>query len=205
MTGFSCSKRTFIAWSGECDELPELLSTSMCDQKRAFIAWDVDNIRPPDGEFWRGVQAVLSRLVGPGEADADTEVVIAANSWTWNRVLADATDPTDKANKLDDLVRWGASEGMRIDIVETERRRQAVDRVLEQRIIHWVDRLVRDRASNRVFVVSNDSDFERVLKYTKSTAVTTVVGTCKPSLNSNAARKKPNVRFLNPFTIVRSP
>ena len=81
-------------------------------------------------------------------------------------------------------------------MVETERRRQAVDRLIVQAIVDWVEGGGGRRRRRRLVVISNDSDFADILKYAGERGVETmVVGTCKPTRNSNAATRKPNSKL----------
>ncbi len=177
-------------WSSStCSGRFDRRSRAHRDALDTFICWDLDNIRPPDeAYFGSAVQAVLATLVrSAAGADVHTDVLIAGNSWTFSKVLN-----KEGRTEIDRVVGWGASEGMRIQIVETERRRQAVDRLIVQAIVEWVE----GGGGRRLVVISNDSDFADILKYAGERGVdTVVVGTCKPTRNSNAATRKPNSKL----------
>ena len=154
-------------------------------RRTTLVAWDVDNIRPRPGQFGSSVKSVLCApqvtLVG-----GSTDVVLAANTRTLSQIVPDREE-------IDELIRWGLAEGLRVEVIETEQRRQAVDRVLTQRIIDFADSNHSEELC--LYVVSNDSDFAPVLAYAgtldPSMSIATV-GTCRPSKNSNAQTRKPN-------------
>ena len=89
-------------------------------RRTTLVAWDVDNIRPRPGQFGSSVKSVLCApqvtLVG-----GSTDVVLAANTRTLSQIVPDREE-------IDELIRWGLAEGLRVEVIETEQRRQAVDR-----------------------------------------------------------------------------
>lgn len=171
--GTVCRYGTRTTRAGGRTEPPEVL-----------VAWDLDNVRPTADQI-KGFLAAPYIDLGRRE----TDVLLAANSWTLSKVFPQARD------QIDALIRWGDDQNVGIEVIETERRRQAVDRVLTQRILEFAE--LNTRAS-MIFVVSNDSDFAPILRYARSMrpCITTItVGTCRPSRNANAMTKKPNVRL----------
>jgi len=155
--------------------------------RKVLVAWDLDNVRPRPGRFGSSVKSILLApqltLVG-----GSTDVVLAANTRTISQIIPDREE-------IAELTRWGTGTGLCVEVVETEQRRQAVDRVLTQRIIDFVDSNDSTTEELYLYVVSNDSDFAPVLRYARSldpTMSVVTVGTCRRSKNANAHTRKPN-------------
>jgi hypothetical protein len=159
-------------------------------RRRALVAWDLDNIRPRPGSLGAVLTSILS-AAELGLVRGASDVVLVANTRTLSQIILDEEE-------IRELTRWGTGRGIHVEVVATEQRRQAADRVLTQRIIDFAESNSKsnsDMDQLYLYVVSNDSDFAPVLEYARSldpTMAVVAIGTCRPSKNANAHTRKPN-------------
>jgi hypothetical protein len=154
---------------------------------RSLVAWDLDNVRPP--LFRESAQSLLTGLGALTDLQG-AHVVLAGNTWTITKLLGE--DSARKRRECDALIQWGEERGMRIEAVETQRRRQAVDRQLSSSIMEF---LSQTSEQPTIVVISNDSDFQNIIAYAGQSATTITAGTCRPTRNANAAWKAPNAKL----------
>lgn len=163
-------------------------------RRRALVAWDLDNIRPRPGSLGAVLTSILS-AAELGLVRGASDVVLVANTRTLSQIILDGEE-------IRELTRWGTGRGIHVEVVATEQRRQAADRVLTQRIIDFAESNSKSNSKSNsdmdqlyLYVVSNDSDFAPVLEYARSldpTMAVVAIGTCRPSKNANAHTRKPN-------------
>jgi len=155
-----------------------------------MLAWDVDNIFPHTVVC---MQHVIDVIVEKLCHDKAVDVILAGNIYTTQRLCElSGLEP----DQLEDSIHAGTRVGpqiRRVEFIQTERRRNAVDRVLEQRMIQFSERV----PDGHVHCISNDGDFANTLGYCSYKGVhVTSIGTVKRTKNANWRSKRHNMKLV---------
>ena len=141
-----------------------------------LIVWDVDNILPKEpgafGSVLDGVKEELWSLYPQAQSWSES-ALLAMNNNTMRR-LVDIYQ-LNKEETMNKIQEEASTDD--ISIVETARRKNAVDQVIEQRMLEF-----SKSAGERGIIacISNDGDFEKIIQYCMYLGTTVVsIGTVR--------------------------
>lgn len=158
--------------------------------RECMVVWDVDNVFPQTVGF---LQRVIDVVVGQLCVDKAVDVVLAGNIYTTQRLCEiSGLKPEDMVDLIQTTGR-GTDPSIRVEFVETPKRKNAVDRALEQRMIQFSEMV----PGGHVYCISNDGDFANTLGYCsyKGSHVTSI-GTIKGTKNANWRSKRHNKKLI---------
>ena len=141
-----------------------------------LIVWDVDNIFPKEvgaiGSVLDGVKEKLWPLYSERQLWSES-VLLAMNNNTMRRLVE--LYQINKEEIVDKI--QGEAVADDISVVETVRRKNAVDQVIEQRMLEF-SQIVGERGI--IACISNDGDFEKIIRYCMHLGTTVVsIGTVR--------------------------
>ena len=160
-----------------------------------MISWDVDNVFPRTLEHIPDVIDAIIDAIHDDETTSECRVLLGVNSTSMERLCLVSGLERHKMHTRVHSLFSDKNSAIHVEFVETPKRKNAVDRALEQRMIQFTESMP---AGCICCCISNDADFGNTLQYCSYKGSHVVsIGTVKRTKNANYYSKKHTKKLVD--------